>query len=717
MSVDGTTVEELLARNARWAALTVAAAGSSEMLTAALRAPGDPPAFARAAVATLQLDHVAEELADPDCSELAAKHLKTCHRLALALPAAAYRHEVIRVAAQDVAAAYRRIAALALRHRATRTENAGRPDEGHRLREQALPRAPAGSYLRAVLLIELGRLAEARGVIDETTGLDAVVMAELNVRAGRPAVAREILARAGATPAEHTWADLGRRAEIALALGDAEQADGLAARAVDAFERSLGAVRQDYYRALAGDHVAVAGMYNVAARARLELGDADGAFGLVDRMRAEIVRAAPDPAARRAEARLGATHERLAAAALRGDEPAYADVVAQLAAAEGAAEGATEAADGSRFDPATTLDDVRRALPGNAALLYYQSFDQDLIIWAVRRDGMLVERRHRQRRDLARAVRELHSACSGFAADGARVPDLGARVAADLIEPVAATLTGVDRLFVAPPGSLMLLPFAVLPLGGVPLGERYAVSVLPSAALLTRPGAGRQPDPDGPALLVGDPEHAGLPRLPGTGVEVRAIAGRLRSAVALVGPAATAEAFARYAPGRSIVHLATHGEVDELRPYLSRLALSGRDRLGLPDLAGLDLDIDLLVLSACHTGRGRATAGGDVLGLARAAIAAGARHLIVSLWPVDDVAACLLMTTLYRRLTRGHGVAEALACAARRIRAMDAGERAAAYARLAGAPGSGAVRDVGAVEKGGRGVGPAYWAPFIHIGV
>ncbi|WP_030434614.1 CHAT domain-containing protein [Actinoplanes subtropicus] len=712
MAAPRSLAAELVARNARWAALAVASAGAGESLTAALRTPGDPLSFARAAVATLELDWVAEELPDPDCSALAATHLRDCHRAAAVLPVAAYEHEVIRVAAEDVEAAHRRIAASTLRYRAVRAENAGRPDEGRRLREQALSRAPAGSYLRAVLLIELGRLGEAGAAIDETTGLDPVVLAELNVRAGRPAVARTILAHSGGAPRQQPWGDLGRRAEIALMLGDLEEADGLAARAVEAFERSLAAAGCGYYRALAGDHVAVAGMYNVAARARLELGDAGGAFGLVDRLRAEIVRAAPDREARRAEAHLGAVHEGLAAAALRGDRPAYADVVAAVEAAE---EAAGRAATGP--PAAAGLDEVRRALPANAALLYYQSFDLDLIIWAVRRDGIVVERRERLRRDLIRSVRELHSACSGLGGDGARVPGLAARVAADLIEPVAAALTGVDRLFVAPPGALMLLPFAVLPFGGSTLAERFTVSVLPSAALLTRPGAGRPPDLDGPALLVGDPDYAALPRLPGTGVEVRAIAARLRSAVALTGPDATAEAFARHAPGRSVVHLATHGEVDEIRPYLSSLALSGGARLTMPDLAGLDLGIDLLVLSACHTGRGRATAGGDVLGLARAAVAAGVRHLIVSLWPVDDVAACLLMTTFYRRLARGHGVAAALACAARRVRAMDAGERAAAYARLAGAPGSGKARDVGAVERSGPGDGPAYWAPFIHIGV
>jgi CHAT domain-containing protein len=220
-------------------------------------------------------------------------------------------------------------------------------------------------------------------------------------------------------------------------------------------------------------------------------------------------------------------------------------------------------------------------------------------------------------------------------------------------------------------------------------------------------------------LLVGDPAYADLPRLPGTGAEVRAIAAGRRSAVVLTGADATASAFARHCAGRSIVHLATHGFVDELRPHLSGLALTGRDRITVPELAGLDLDLDLLVLSACHTGRGRATAGGDVFGLARAAITAGVRHLVVSLWPVDDVSACLLMTTMYRRLGRGHDVAGALSCASRLVQGMDAGRRADAYARIAGAAATSRIRefDTAGTIAGPAAAGlPAHWAPFIHIG-
>lgn len=704
---------QLVVRNARWAALAVSAADCRDRIGTALGAPGDPMAFARAAVATLELNHVAEGLADPDCSELAGKRLAECVRAASALPEAAYEFEVIRFAVEDLRDSARRIEALSLRHRATRADNAGRPEDGWRLREQALPRAPAGSYLEVVLLIELDRMDEACRKLDVLDLPDLVVLAELNVRAGRPDVAREILDRAVALPPEPPWWDLDRRAGIALNLGDTETADELAGRALTAFER--GPVTNDYYRALAGDDVAVAGLYHVAARARAELGDVGGALVVADRVRAAIAQPGRSAAIRGAEARLGATHEQLAAAALRGEEPPYADVVAEVMAAEDAVERTPP-----RPPVEASLGEIQRSLPGNAALLYYQSFDHDLLIWAVRRDGVVYKRRNLSRRNLARAVRELHTACADRAGDGERATSLADRLAADLVEPVASALAGIDRLFVAPPGNLMLLPFAVLPLDRAALGERFVLSVLPAAALLTRPGAGRQLDTGRRALLVGDPQYADLPRLPGTGIEVWAIAHRLPSAVVLTGAAATREAFVHHVADRSIIHLATHGAVDELRPHLSELALAGSDRLTLPDLASLDLDIDLLVLSACHTGRGRATAGGDVLGLTRAALAAGVRHLIVSLWPVDDISACLLMTTMYRRLIRGHGVAEALACASRSLRGMDGEERIAAYTRLAGDPRTGRVRDLGAAEPSapaGRGVGPAHWAPFIHIGV
>jgi CHAT domain-containing protein len=292
---------------------------------------------------------------------------------------------------------------------------------------------------------------------------------------------------------------------------------------------------------------------------------------------------------------------------------------------------------------------------------------------------------------------------------------LAGELADELIRPVEKVIAGARRLYVAPGGSLTLLPFAVLPLDGSALGERFVLSLLPAAALLTRPGAGLPPRRDAPALLVGDPAYDRWPRLPGTGVEVGHIAAP-RGTV-LIGTSATFARVAELAPAAGIVHLATHGFVDELRPYLSRLALAGGDELTVPGLLELGLSADLLVLSACHTGRGRATAAGDVLGLARAALSAGVRHLVVSLWPVDDVSACLTMVALHDRLQHGDDVATALRAAQARVRPTKPGQRSDEYAALAGTPPVNRIRDVLATG-GEEHVNPiAHWAPFVHIGV
>ena len=227
-------------------------------------------------------------------------------------------------------------------------------------------------------------------------------------------------------------------------------------------------------------------------------------------------------------------------------------------------------------------------------------------------------------------------------------------------------------------------------------------------------------------MVAGNPSYRPgrrLPQLPGAGVEAAAVATRLGT-VALVGPAATRSALLEALPRASVAHLATHGLLREDAPASAELALAGDDSLTVPDLLGLDTDLDLVVLSACHSGRGRATSAGDVVGLARALLAAGARGLVVSLWPVDDLVGCLLMDRFHARLVDSSGVdpAAALQRAAIDVRDLGADERAAAFAELAGGQAVahvprdwGAERDVPAAPPDPT--HPYTWAPFIHIGI
>jgi tetratricopeptide (TPR) repeat protein len=162
-------------------------------------------------------------------------------------------------------------------------------------------------------------------------------------------------------------------------------------------------------------------------------------------------------------------------------------------------------------------------------------------------------------------------------------------------------------------------------------------------------------------------------RLPGSKREVEAIAG-------LFDPSNTATYLGSVASeqtldslrvtgelGRfSVIHLATHGKMDDAIPMNSRLLLS-QDRL--PDPAAVSspdqpfydgsitagevmgtwkLNADLVVLSACRSGLGRDGGGEGFIGFAQAFFLAGSRSLVLSLWDVDDRATSLLMVRFYR---------------------------------------------------------------------
>ena len=109
-----------------------------------------------------------------------------------------------------------------------------------------------------------------------------------------------------------------------------------------------------------------------------------------------------------------------------------------------------------------------------------------------------------------------------------------------------------------------------------------------------------------------------------------------------------------------VIHFATHGVIDTRYPDLSGLALSGFDAagmptrglLGLPDIYGLRLNADLVVLSACETALGRDIRGEGLLGLTQGFLYAGAKGVVASLWPVADRATAELMQRFYDHMLR-----------------------------------------------------------------
>jgi CHAT domain-containing protein len=268
---------------------------------------------------------------------------------------------------------------------------------------------------------------------------------------------------------------------------------------------------------------------------------------------------------------------------------------------------------------------------------------------------------------LREAARTLDSGCRKPAGD----PDSEA-LEERLIAPAAKELEGKKRLVIVPCAPLLALPFQALRKGDGPyLLERYAVGYAPSvAALLELAELPRPAAPDAlPLLAVGRPAFTkGLRDLPASGEEARAL-GELygTGARVLLSKEATRAALTADAGRARVLHLATHGLVNEARPLFSALAVApegnGDDgRFYAHDVLDLDLHADLVVLSACESGLGREYAGEGVLGLAWAFLAAGAPSAVVSQWSVADESTSRLMKEFHKRLrvAPAPGKAEAL---------------------------------------------------------
>lgn len=287
-----------------------------------------------------------------------------------------------------------------------------------------------------------------------------------------------------------------------------------------------------------------------------------------------------------------------------------------------------------------------------------------------------------------------------------------------LLAPLEDELTTAEHLIFLPHGELHGLPFpALVDPRGRWLGQERRISRAPTATILNLlRERGSDTIALTPSLLVGNPTGD----LDASGREVEAVAALLEAhAASAAGDAgrvralleADADEIRVVAAARNArtLLLSTHGVFwpDAPRESHLRLAASGGadGRWTVAEIAGESLPAELVVLSGCSTGRsGDMAAGGagggqpgssgdDVLGIAVAFQVAGAQRVVATLWDVADSSSGLFVEDLFRRLTEGIPLAEAL--------------RQSRVALIEGAY---------PVGRGADTSHPAYWAPFFLIG-
>ena len=276
-------------------------------------------------------------------------------------------------------------------------------------------------------------------------------------------------------------------------------------------------------------------------------------------------------------------------------------------------------------------------------------------------------------------IRGLIEAVSG---PGSRWRDIAAAVARQVLPP-ERWFNEISHVIVVPDGAVALVPFDVLPVGGHLLVERAATSYVPTAALLLRPSppVSRWPgppwrlqlsafgDPIFGSAALDEPAHVRT-RLTASAAEVRRVATELggRSMLHLGADDRKDHLLTSAASRAPILHLATHAMADTDAMEQSRLLFSSvsgaagpADYLFLKEAYEMPLTgVELAVLSACETERGRMVRGEGVQSFSRAFLAAGARSAVTTMWRVADAPTAEFMAVFYHHLQRGLPRDEAL---------------------------------------------------------
>lgn len=366
------------------------------------------------------------------------------------------------------------------------------------------------------------------------------------------------------------------------------------------------------------------------------------------------------------------------------------------------------------------LNEVAVLLPdARSAVLEYLVTEQRTYLFVLTKDSDAAKARASVSLfTLNVSAKELSERAAGFRRQLARHDLLYRKSAVELYElllkPAHALLKGKRLLTIVPDGMLWEMPFQALqPIAGRHLIEESAIAYAPSLTVLSEMSKERSKRRGAKTpmslLAVGNPmlgtqnverfearpTNSELTPLPEAEEQVKALQllyGAEHSKVYL-GAEAREERVKLEAGNYRILHLATHGILDDASPMYSYVVLADEGAntredgfLEAWEIMNLDLDADLVVLSACETARGRVGAGEGMIGFTWALFVAGSPSTVVSQWKVDAASTATLMLEFHRSLRANNSRARALQQAALKV-----------------------LRDK-------RYQHPFYWAPFVLIG-
>ena len=239
-----------------------------------------------------------------------------------------------------------------------------------------------------------------------------------------------------------------------------------------------------------------------------------------------------------------------------------------------------------------------------------------------------------------------------------------------LIDPVKNSLKG-NKLIVVPDTLLFFAPFSSL----VEENDRfltsnYSIQITPCLHTLKASMQRANDTNIGFAFFIGNPnvEKVSLngevfTSLPGAAEEVKYLA-NLFQAKPLLGSEARKQVVLQHLSEASIIHIAAHGESQRGEIILAPNTFHDQPKpesflLTQKDITSISVQARLVVLCCCYTGQGEVSSEG-VIGITRSFLAAGARSVLSTLWPINDVATMEFMKKFYHELLEETSVCEAL---------------------------------------------------------
>ncbi|VAX32844.1 hypothetical protein MNBD_NITROSPINAE05-1011, partial [hydrothermal vent metagenome] len=299
-----------------------------------------------------------------------------------------------------------------------------------------------------------------------------------------------------------------------------------------------------------------------------------------------------------------------------------------------------------------TLEELDELLEPSVALVEYLVTKNELVAWVVRKGSIDVVRTPVKETDLDLLVKDYRKRMQQLAP----LEEQSERLNSLLIEPLEKFIAEKRVLGIIPQGVLHYVSFSSLKNKESYLVERHPLFYSPSASVLKFTFARKTAKTETAqmkVLAIGNPDLGDFNYdLPLAEMEANAIKWDFPKVDVLTRERATESWLTEHIGEYQIIHIASHGEFDPINPLFSSLKLTkDEDEDGnfeVNEVFSLNINADIVTLSACQTGLGKITGGDELVGLNRAFIYAGTHSLLSTLWRVSDISTAILIKHFYR---------------------------------------------------------------------